>query len=103
MQHTIVTPIGCTHIGLNPRLEYKGHVDGGGDDGQIVGSRDGSCKFCSQNLYRGECLSCLNGSYGPADEAELLEIDWKQLASYWSGRVCHTCFAPSTSYYASLA
>ena len=31
----------------------------------IVGSRDGSCKFCSQNLYRGECLGCLNGSYGP--------------------------------------
>ena len=31
-----------------------------------VGCNDGSCKFCSHNLYRGKCLGCLNGSYGPA-------------------------------------
>ena len=31
-----------------------------------VGCNDGSCKFCSQNLYRGTRLGCLNGSYGPA-------------------------------------
>ena len=33
------------------------------------GCNDGSCKFCSQNLCRGECLGCLNGSYGPGYSA----------------------------------
>ena len=39
-----------------------------------VGCNDGRCKFCSQNLYRGECLGCLNGSYGPELVAELREV-----------------------------
>ena len=39
-----------------------------------VGCNDGSCKFCSQNLYRGECLGCLNGSYGPACLTDLLPL-----------------------------
>ena len=52
MQHTIM---------------LDGYIDGVGLIICRVGCNDGSCKFCSQNRYRGECLGCLNGSYGPAD------------------------------------
>ena len=33
MQHTIITPISYTHLA---RLEYKGHIDGGGAEDLVV-------------------------------------------------------------------
>ena len=33
MQHTRITPICYTHLA---RLEYKGHIDGGGADNLVV-------------------------------------------------------------------
>ena len=63
MQHTIITPISYILI----LLDWSTKVILMGV-GLIICSNDGSCKFCSQNLYRGECLGCLNGSYGPVRE-----------------------------------